>query len=58
MLMLISNIYTSDNYINYKKIVIIGVYSIIFIIGLYFISDTIYNDTINNDKNITINFKN
>ncbi len=56
--MLISNIYTSDNYINYKKIVIIGVYSIIFIIGLYFISDTIYNDTINNDKNITINFKN
>ncbi len=57
--MLISNIYTSDNYINYKKIVIIGVYSIIFIIGLYFIGDTIYNDSItNNDKNITINFKN
>ena len=56
--MLISNIYTNDNYINYKKIVIIGVYSIIFIIGLYFIGDTIYNDSINNDKNITINFKN
>tara|TARA_B110000003_G_scaffold132789_1_gene134821 strand:+ start:24692 stop:24865 length:174 start_codon:yes stop_codon:yes gene_type:complete len=57
--MLISNIYTSDNYINYKKIVITGVYSIIFIIGLYFIGDTIYYDSIaNNDKNITINLKN
>lgn len=38
--MIISNIYTSDNYKNYKKIVIIGVYSIIFIIGLYFIGNT------------------
>jgi len=57
--MLISNIYTSDNYINYKKIVITGVYSIIFIIGLYFIGDTIYYDSIaNNNKNITINLKN
>lgn len=57
--MIISNIYTSNNYKNYKKIVIIGVYSIIFIIGLYFIGNTIYYDSINNnDKNITINLKN
>lgn len=52
--MIILNIYISDNY---KKIVIIGFYSIFFIIGLYFIGDTIYNDSIYNDKNknITIN---